>query len=218
MKLKSVRIIIGTILALLLIFTFLPAAPAHAARDTELDPEEGEIGAEVEITGTNFNPSTEEDDEYADVYFSNQEADINDDIDDEVTSYETIRSGLWIDEDGDFSHTFTVPDLLNDGDDDHDVTSGTYYIYATISDGVNPPVTDYSAGTVTVNRAPALTIDSVTDNEDGTADIAWTDDDPDDNPAAPTVISLYYDLDAAGYDGTLIVEGIEQADTADVTD
>jgi len=112
-----------------MLFIAIPAAPAQADRDIDLDPEEGEIGDEIDITGTEFNASTSETDRYANIYFSNQEADTYDSIDDEVDIYEVLRSGVWLDEEGDFDTTITIPSEMTDGDDEEDVTSGTYYIY-----------------------------------------------------------------------------------------
>jgi hypothetical protein len=100
------------------------------SRTIDLDPEEGTIGNTVTVVGEGFNKSTESTDRYAIMYFSSEEASIVDDIDDDVTIYEIVRDGIYLDiDDGAFEEEFTVPDEMNDGDDDEAVVSGTYYIY-----------------------------------------------------------------------------------------
>ena len=129
MKYAKIIRVFSIIIVLSLLLVALPASPAQAAREITLDPEEGSIGDRIEIGGEGFNKSTEDYDRYATIYFSSEEASTLDDIDDEVNTYEVVKDGLWLDEDGAFETTFTVPDELNDGDDDEDVVSGTYYVY-----------------------------------------------------------------------------------------
>lgn len=129
MKYRKIFRILGIAIILSLLVLATPVAPAQAARDIELDPEEGKIGEDITVSGTDFNASSEDVDKYATIYFSSQEADTFDDIDDEVDTYEKIRDGVWLDEEGNFETTFEVPDRLTDGDDNEDVTSGTYYVY-----------------------------------------------------------------------------------------
>ena len=125
---KMLRIFSVVIILALLIIA-LPAAPVLAVREVVLDPNEGKVGDEVTVTGTGFNKSTDEDDKYATLYFSSDEADTTDDIDDEVTHYEKIRTGIWLDEEGAFKYTFKVPAELTDGADTVQVVPGTYYVY-----------------------------------------------------------------------------------------
>jgi len=131
---KSMRIIqvfsVMVILALLVLA--LPAREAYAAPEIEIDPEEGSIGTTITVVGTGFNQSTDDTEKYAVVYFSSEEASTVDDIDSDVVVYEVVKDPVYLDFDGEFEITFTVPDELNDGpdeDDDEVVTSGTYYIY-----------------------------------------------------------------------------------------
>jgi hypothetical protein len=112
----------------------IPISSVLAAASIELDPEEGEIGERIDIEGDGF--SGEEDVE-VDIYFSSEEADKGDDIDDEVENYERVKSGVTVDEDGEFSTNFRVPDELTDGDEDEEVHGGTYYVYVTYSDEDN---------------------------------------------------------------------------------
>lgn len=61
----------------------------------------------------------------------------------------------------------------------------------------------------TTNVAPTISIinpDGISDNADTTYAITWTDSDPD----SSATISLYYDNDRAGLNGTLIASGISE--------
>jgi hypothetical protein len=116
----------------------LPAAPALAAEDINLDPDEGEVGERFFVEGDGFNESDTSDPdennwdiEEVDIYFSSQEADEGDEIDDEVDIYERLVRDEEVDDDGEFRKRVTVPDELTDGDEDEDVVSGTYYVYVT---------------------------------------------------------------------------------------
>jgi hypothetical protein len=128
---------IGVILSLLVVV--IPASPALAAREIEIDPDEGRIGDDIDIDGTGW-PTPDPDTQYypdVDVYFvyyEDGEVDTGWNIGDEVESWERLFNDLEIESDGEFSETFEVPERLNDGDDDHDVRSGTYYICATMGD------------------------------------------------------------------------------------
>jgi len=127
-------VIIG-ILASMFVFV-IPASPVLAAETIELDPEKGEIGDEVEITGDDFDKSNigSEDYIYVRVYFAADEADRGDEIDDEVDAYRRVVSSILVDTVGDFNRSFDVPSELTSGSDDETVTTGTYYVYVTYSD------------------------------------------------------------------------------------
>ena len=136
MKCNKIFRILGIAVVLSLLLVAIPASPALAARVIELDPEEGKIGDTITITGTGFTASTDTNERHVDIYFAKDEADTYDDIDDEVNTYEFLRSPLigYVDDDdeGEFETTFKVPAELNDGTDDEDVEPGTYYVYVTI--------------------------------------------------------------------------------------
>jgi len=126
-------VVLATILSMLVVA--IPASPALAATSLELDPEEGEIGESIDIEGEDF-PESDPDASppyysEVDIYFSSEEADSHDDIGDEVENYERLKSGVSVDEDGEFDTRFKVPDELTDGDEDEEVHGGTYYIYVT---------------------------------------------------------------------------------------
>jgi len=116
-------LVLSTIIPLLAIF---PAIPAHASgEDIDLSPEEGEIGDKIEIKGDGFEADTT-----CRIYFSSDKANDGDDIDTEVTAYES--TGIkWTNADGEFTTTFTVPSELTDGEDKEDVHGGDYYVYVT---------------------------------------------------------------------------------------
>ncbi|MBA7599612.1 hypothetical protein ES703_06648 [subsurface metagenome] len=127
MKYKKILRIFGIAIILSLLVVAVPVAAQ--TRFVDLDPDEGKIGDRITVVGEGFNASSDTTDKYANVYFSSQEASTVHDIDDDVTIYEKLKEGVWLDEDGAFETTFDVPDELDDGDDDEDVEAGTYYVY-----------------------------------------------------------------------------------------
>lgn len=91
---------------------------------------------------------------------------------------------------------------------------GNYWIYGIMDDGENETVRVYSSGPVPVNGAPFVNLtspDGIGDRAFTNFEIAWIDGDPDNDAA----ISLYFDIDAAGLDGTLITGGIREDDETD---
>ncbi len=139
MKHSKIFRILAIAITLSLLVAVIPAAPALAYDyDIELDPDEEEIGEYFYVEGDDWPPSEDvgeitEDIEEIDIYFSSEEADTGDDIDDEVENYEKLRTGYDVEEDGDFRVRVTVPDELTDGEDDEDVVRGTYYVYVTMN-------------------------------------------------------------------------------------
>ncbi len=138
---KMLRIFSLVIVIALLVMA-MPATPVRAVGDITLDPEEGTIGETVVVVGEGFNKSTASTEYYAIIYFSSQEATTIDDIDTDVTVYEIAKGVVWLDEDGAFETEFTVPDELNDGEDEddyEDVVAGTYYVYVCHYLNTDPP-------------------------------------------------------------------------------
>ena len=137
-KTKLLRMLtIGVILSLLV--ALIPASLALAARDIELDPEEGEIGDQIDIDGETWPPSdpyAEPDPyyRYLDIYFTSEEASIGDDLDTDIDIYELVEDHVLVDAEGDFSSQFDVPDELATGSPDEDVRGGTYYVLVTYED------------------------------------------------------------------------------------
>lgn len=113
----------------------MPTVMALAAEEIELDPDDGEIDTYFYVEGDGFPQSTPPTViNKVDIYFSSQEADAGDDIDDEVTIYERLKSNVEVDEDGEFEKRVRVPSRLSDGDETEDVYGGTYYVYVTMAD------------------------------------------------------------------------------------
>ena len=117
------------VLVLALLLGTAPAALAQDERSVEVWPEKGKVGDTIDIVGQGFNKSTADTDKYAAIFFSSQQATTVDDIDQEVTTYEMVGEGIWLDYDGEFDATFIVPARLDDGEDEEEVTVGTYYVY-----------------------------------------------------------------------------------------
>jgi hypothetical protein len=122
----SCTLALGIILVLLLVA--FPANPTRAmAGVIELYPNEGKISDWIGISGRGFNAN-----EVVRIYFSSDEANIGDYIDDEVTAYKHVLYITSTSADGDFDALFfIVPDKLTDGKDEEDVHGGDYYVYAT---------------------------------------------------------------------------------------
>lgn len=101
---------------------------AQAGRAVYVLPSEGTIGDTIRVAGEGFNKSIDSD-KYAAVFFSSEEATTDDDIDKDVTRYELVADGVWLNEDGEFDTSFEVPDELNDGSDEEKIHAGIYYVY-----------------------------------------------------------------------------------------
>ena len=124
---------IAVILSLLVVV--IPASPALAAREIDLEKNEGEIGEYIDFDGQGWPPSDPAAEppfyKYLDIYFTSEEAIVGEDIDDEINVYELVEEKIQVDTDGDFSDRFKVPSELSDGSPDEDVRGGTYYVCAT---------------------------------------------------------------------------------------
>jgi hypothetical protein len=107
------------------------------------------------------------------------------------------------------------------------IQEGEYYIYGICDDGTNEPIRKYGSFPLIVNHTYELTQTSSTNNNslsnvppfiqiiepDGETHyshkeymITWIDSDKNDDAS----ISLYYDPDFSGYDGTLIISGLSE--------
>ncbi|MFC1864792.1 IPT/TIG domain-containing protein, partial [Chloroflexota bacterium] len=120
---------------LALLVAVVPSTPVLGAAYLYLYPTSGEIDDDVEVYGYNFNPGAS-----VYIYFSSDEAEVGDDLDDEVNAYErvvTTSASTMTASVGEIDTSFTVPDELTDGDDEERVRGGTYYIYATYSGNKN---------------------------------------------------------------------------------
>jgi len=151
------QLVIALVIFLVAVSIAIPATPVLAAEDITLDPDEGRIDDRVDIDGDGFTPSYPPEYYYeVDIYFSSDEADEGDDIDDEVNAYERVKTGYDVDEDGEFSTYFYVPDELTDGDDEEDVYAGIYYVYVTYRGDDNiEAVADFIVVEVRITLSPS---------------------------------------------------------------
>ena len=121
-----------------LIAIAIPASPANAAASiTDLDPNQGQIGDRVDIEGEDWPPSDpdEQIENWVDIYFTSQEADRYDDLDENITVYELVKENVPTDDNGDFDTYFDIPDRLTDGDGTEDVVGGNYWVCVTYQNG-----------------------------------------------------------------------------------
>jgi hypothetical protein len=131
MKHKKIFRILAIAITLSLLVMVLPAASALAAEKINVSPNQGKVDDDIDVSGSGFDEG-----EKVYIYFSNEKADVDDDDIDDLDSYEEVAtdsasSATVTDEGGDIDADFDVPDELDDGSDDHVVTGGEYYIYAT---------------------------------------------------------------------------------------
>jgi hypothetical protein len=125
----------GALLSLLMLAAW-PTPMLAAGESIELDPDESGVGDNVRVSGEGFDASYRKASGdwvyvYVRVYFSSERADVGDEIDDEVEYYEIVDKLEKVDKDGEWKVSFTLPADLTDGEDDEDVTGGTYYVYVT---------------------------------------------------------------------------------------
>ena len=131
-RIKIFRILaLAAILSLLVIA--IPASPALAAESIDLSPSTGEVGDKIDIDGSGFKT----DGTRVYIYFSSQEWDVGDEIDDDVTVYNLVKKRT-PDVNGELDTYFYVPEILDEGDDGEDdpedVVGGYYYVYVTYGD------------------------------------------------------------------------------------
>lgn len=101
------------------------ATPASAQdEDLSLSPISGVIGDEIEVDGYTF-----EIDEGVYIYFSSEEAEIGEDMDD-YDYYQEVRR-VTASAIGEIHTNFDVPETLEDGADEEAVVPGEYFVYAT---------------------------------------------------------------------------------------
>jgi len=125
---KIFRILaLGIILALMVVA--IPATPALAAEAVNVNPNEGEIGDKIEISGSKFDANYR-----VYIYFSSREADVGDGID-KLDAYERATS-IHTTSDGTFDTDFRVPYELTQGYHPEDVHGGDYYVYVTYRNSV----------------------------------------------------------------------------------
>jgi hypothetical protein len=134
----------------------------ESSADITLAPDDGPIGATIDIDGDGFAASTA-----VYIYFSSDSASVGEAIDSDVTIYELLKtvSNTTVGSDGIFSTTFPVPSALTDGDTTENVTNGSYYVYAAYSNDTILARALFSvtsaAGTITLNPKEGAVGDTV---------------------------------------------------------
>ena len=122
---------LAAILSLLMIA--ITATPALAAESLSVSPSKGEVGERVDVSGTGYDPG-----DVVYIYFSGEEADVGDDIDD-LNAYEKVKTTTAQLPTGDYPGRidayFLVPSTLEDGDEEEDVHGGDYFVYSTYTTG-----------------------------------------------------------------------------------
>ncbi len=190
MKYSRILRMLGIVLILSLLLMAVPALPAMATNDIALSVSSGKVGDTVTITGTNFTSTVQE--RYARIIFSSVQANIAQLIDTNVTVYKVLTNTLiaFLDDPspGTFSTTFQIPSTMTNSTSAASVavTSGTYYIYVTITTLSGESQVIRSAATFTV-AAGAITISPVTGPVDTAVRIVGT------GFAPTTAISVEYD-------------------------
>lgn len=154
MKYAKIIRILGMAVILSLLMMALPLAPVLAANDITLSPTEGKIGDTINISGSNFLYGSQE--RQARIIVSSQQATINKNIGTDVTVYRvmTYAQIQLADEPfpGTFSASFQIPDTITDHTTSTTVpvTSGTYYVYISITTlaGESPVIVSVASFTV----------------------------------------------------------------------
>lgn len=129
---------LATILSLLAIT--LAASPALAVENLTLDPDEGEIGDEIDVDGEEFNETETRNEvrqnKRVTIYFTSEKVERDDDIDD-IEAYAILDLTQSVDDDRDdfSSNNLEIPYELDEDDLDEDeieeVNGGTYYVFVT---------------------------------------------------------------------------------------
>jgi len=107
----------------------LPAPTALARETLNLSRSKGTIGDKITVTGSGYSSG---DKVY--IYFSSEEADVDDDDIDDLNVWEEVRTTYAtrsLENGGEITGSFLVPDELTDGDKTEKVSAGDYFVYAT---------------------------------------------------------------------------------------
>jgi len=173
----------------------------------------GNVQPEIEVTSPNGGA------EVADTFYVIRWSDDDPDDNARITLYNDR------DTDPDNGRVLIAANLPEDPEGDGDsyiwdtstlVQGQSFYVQAVIDDGANEPTSSYSTGTVTIshtggNSPPSVEVvepDGEDDAADRTFNIEYLAYDPDDTAS----VSLYWDTDAIGYDGSAIVRDLEESD------
>jgi len=124
MKQTKIFRILSVALTLALLAVVVLAVPVLAQEYIEVTPSTNQVGERAYVYGSYFFT-----DRNIYIYLSSDRAFEGDQIDDEVDTYEAVRSA-GTGATGTFDTYFTIPTEMN-GSDDEDVGTGTYYVYVT---------------------------------------------------------------------------------------
>ncbi len=162
---KSLRIMAAALTIALLAAT-LPATPALAAALLYTDPTRGKINDSISVFGYGFTPGVT-----VNIYFSSDNAQVNDYFDVMVTAYELVATANSSGNQGEIDTDFIVPERLTDGYESERVSNGNYYIYATYTTGnkeiratANFTVVNVSDVTLSQNKGAVNTNVEITGN------------------------------------------------------
>ncbi len=188
---KKMRILrlLGIALIASMLLSIIPASAVFAAKDIDLSDSSVEVGDTIEITGTDWPASTEESQKWADVYLSADNVAVGKYVSDDLERY--YKTGAFIgytgdDDAGEFTCTLTIPSVLDDGDINHTVGAGTYYIYVTYTTTLVEGNYIYTKNSISITGGE-ITISPVQGKVDSTLTIGG------DNFAANTAISVKFD-------------------------
>jgi hypothetical protein len=173
----------------------------------------GNVPPEIQVTSPNGGADT------ADTFFVIRWTDDDPDDNAHISLYNDLDS------DPDNGKVLIVSNLAEDPEGDGDsylwdtstlVEGRSFYIHAEIDDGTNDMWSSTSSGTVTIshtggNAPPSVEIlepDGENDLADQSFNIEYMAYDPDDIAK----VSLYWDTDAAGFDGNAIVRDLDEDD------
>jgi len=129
MKHYKVFSVLTIFLSLVLLIMTLPAPIALSKETLDLSRSKGAIGDKVTVNGSGFSSG---DKVY--IYFSSEKADVDDDDIDDLNVWEEVRTTYTtrsLENGGDLTTSFLIPDELTDGDEIEEVRPGDYFIYAT---------------------------------------------------------------------------------------
>jgi hypothetical protein len=168
MKRRKIAGVCGILLILALLFSTLLVLPVYAATyDITLSPNQGKIGDTITVNGDFSATSTER---FATIYFSPSNLATNTLIT-SAPSYKQVGTAIVPDtinnpdNAGEFTKTFVVPSTLPIGYTDyeggtveHTVSTGTYYIYTTVSTGGSSSLTIVAKATLTIVSAALGTL------------------------------------------------------------
>ena len=129
MKHYKIFSVLAIFLTLFLLIMTLPAATALAKEALNLSNSKGAIGDRIQVTGSGYSSG---DKVY--IYFSSEEADVDDDDIDDLDVWEEVRTTYAtrsLENGGEITSSFLVPDELTDGDKTEKVSAGDYFVYAT---------------------------------------------------------------------------------------